>query len=448
MSRKTPRPIPPQPFSDPLFHYYRTRPSPLRTVVNSCGFPVPSPSRAEEFSVGAPSTSNAGSRPVSLQDRIDRSSSAASLPPPGVQSSWTGFGSLASLQERKLDTEQPNPCNNETRLLPTGYEGGIDNSFAEPYVDRADLHGESEVVQHNSFTDETRLLPTLCRADMGDSFVKPQVDQDNLRDAMSSPIAQPSTNSNDITQSQREKPLTDPNDISPSLPRSTFKVKPRQGFKKLFSKRKNNVQEEKKRIVPDGSMAIDFMTNQAMTHRAERQFIVGLKDCVSAAYGRSTASIAVQVTHGVIFAAERFHLSYILTIRALPEDLETSTASEAVNLIVDFVHKEISNPPDRGVINIASIPRGNSFWDMIIAGSRGQEQEIVRNFSDVTLGTLKDPEPEIEVPKHSTRKKVMKGLRSLKETAFQPRVSRRVESRRKPFLQSFFEAFNFEGLVG
>ena len=84
---------------------------------------------------------------------------------------------------------------------------------------------------------------------------------------------------------------------------------------------------------------------------------------MAAAFSRSRASITIAVTNGSIFPPERFESGYMVSIRALPKDLQVSTNSEALAVVRNYLQRELGVPPEAGFIHIASVPAGNSFWN-------------------------------------------------------------------------------------
>jgi hypothetical protein len=119
----------------------------------------------------------------------------------------------------------------------------------------------------------------------------------------------------------------------------------------------------------------------------EYAFVTDLSIFLSRRYSRSQDSIIVTVAHSacLVFAGT-WDPAYILTINALPSQLQTVTNKRNASLIAKNIDEGLGVPPNRGLIKFIPIPEDNFATDGKTSTMEIDELERENTSNNFNLG--------------------------------------------------------------
>ncbi|KAI9802157.1 MAG: hypothetical protein M1833_002078 [Piccolia ochrophora] len=130
-----------------------------------------------------------------------------------------------------------------------------------------------------------------------------------------------------------------------------------QYFNKAFAYREP-INSAREIVTRDSVIIADFKTNVIIDD--EYTIVTDLSCYLSARYHRPESSIVVNIAHsGCLLLGGSFDPAYILTITALPSQVQPATNKRNAILIQAFMAESLGVSCARGVVKFLSIPEGN-----------------------------------------------------------------------------------------
>ncbi|KAI9808118.1 MAG: hypothetical protein M1825_004575 [Sarcosagium campestre] len=130
-----------------------------------------------------------------------------------------------------------------------------------------------------------------------------------------------------------------------------------QYFAKAFAYREP-MDSARETITRDSVIMADFKTNVIVDD--EYTIVTELSCYLSARYHRPESSIVVNIDHsGCLLLGGSFEPAYILTITALPSQVQPATNKRNAILIQNFVEESLGVGSSRGIIKFVPIAEGN-----------------------------------------------------------------------------------------
>ncbi|KAH0547936.1 hypothetical protein GP486_008323 [Trichoglossum hirsutum] len=107
------------------------------------------------------------------------------------------------------------------------------------------------------------------------------------------------------------------------------------------------------------NVIVGFTQNQR-TVENEFAFVTGFSNQLSTRYQRPETSILIDVTHSAcMMLAGSFEPTYILTITALPANIQPATNKRNTALLQHWMAENLGVEPSRGIVKFAAIPEEN-----------------------------------------------------------------------------------------
>ncbi|GAB7353152.1 hypothetical protein MBLNU459_g3686t1 [Dothideomycetes sp. NU459] len=131
-----------------------------------------------------------------------------------------------------------------------------------------------------------------------------------------------------------------------------------QFFEEQFQYKDNSFGSARERIEKDSPVIAELRTNVIV--KDEFTLVTDMSYHLSTRYSRSESSIMINVDHSAcLLLAGSFEPAYILTISALPSQLQPTTNKRNAALIQSFMADILSVPPERGILRFKPIPEEN-----------------------------------------------------------------------------------------
>lgn len=153
-------------------------------------------------------------------------------------------------------------------------------------------------------------------------------------------------------------PTDDEMKNSANTPVSPMENKTRaQYFEEQFQY-KDNTSAIRDRIQSESPVVAELRTNVIV--KDEYTLVTDMSSQLSTRYARSESSLMINVDHSAcLLLAGSFEPAYILTIHALPSQLQPTTNKRNAALIQAFMADVLSVPPERGIIRFQPIAQEN-----------------------------------------------------------------------------------------
>ncbi|KAI8932624.1 hypothetical protein NX059_010122 [Plenodomus lindquistii] len=128
-----------------------------------------------------------------------------------------------------------------------------------------------------------------------------------------------------------------------------------QFYEDSFSYKDGIVSSARDRVTKDAPIVAELRTNVII--KDEYTLVTDLSHHLSTRYQRPEASIMITVTHSAcLLLGGSFEPTYILTINALPVQIQPTTNKRNAAMIQTFMAESIGVPPDRGIVKFIPIP--------------------------------------------------------------------------------------------
>jgi hypothetical protein len=128
-----------------------------------------------------------------------------------------------------------------------------------------------------------------------------------------------------------------------------------QFYEDQFSYKDTIASSARERVTKDAPIVAELRTNVII--KDEYTLVTDLSHHLSTRYQRPEASIMITVNHSAcLLLGGSFEPTYILTINALPVQLQPTTNKRNAALIQTFMAESIGVSPDRGVVKFVPIP--------------------------------------------------------------------------------------------
>ncbi|KAF2124837.1 Tautomerase/MIF [Dothidotthia symphoricarpi CBS 119687] len=151
-----------------------------------------------------------------------------------------------------------------------------------------------------------------------------------------------------ITALSQERPGT----------RGTTASRRAQYYEGQFAYKDGTASSARDRVIKDAPIVVSLKTNVII--KDEYTLVTDLSHHLSTRYQRPEASIMITVNHSAcLLLGGSFEPTYILTINALPVQLQPTTNKRNAALIQNFMCESIGVPADRGILKFAPIQEEN-----------------------------------------------------------------------------------------
>ncbi|EDU43242.1 MIF domain containing protein [Pyrenophora tritici-repentis Pt-1C-BFP] len=128
-----------------------------------------------------------------------------------------------------------------------------------------------------------------------------------------------------------------------------------QFYEDQFSYKDGIVSSARERVTKDAPIVAELRTNVIIND--EYTLVTDLSHHLSMRYQRPETSIMITVNHSAcLLLGGSFEPTYILTINALPVQVQPTTNKRNASLIQTFMAESIGVSPDRGIIKFIPIP--------------------------------------------------------------------------------------------
>lgn len=128
-----------------------------------------------------------------------------------------------------------------------------------------------------------------------------------------------------------------------------------QFFDDSFAYKEGTASTARERVTKDAPIVAELRTNVII--KDEYTLVTDLSHHLSTRYQRPEASIMITVNHSAcLLLGGSFEPTYIMTINALPVQLQPTTNKRNAALIQTFMAESIGVMPDRGIVKFLPIP--------------------------------------------------------------------------------------------
>ncbi|RMZ73101.1 MIF domain containing [Pyrenophora seminiperda CCB06] len=128
-----------------------------------------------------------------------------------------------------------------------------------------------------------------------------------------------------------------------------------QFYEDQFSYKDGIASSARERVTKDAPIVAELRTNVIIND--EYTLVTDLSHHLSVRYQRPETSIMITVAHSAcLLLAGSFEPTYILTINALPVQVQPTTNKRNASLIQTFMAESIGVSPDRGIVKFIPIP--------------------------------------------------------------------------------------------
>ncbi|EUC49493.1 hypothetical protein COCMIDRAFT_84541 [Bipolaris oryzae ATCC 44560] len=149
-----------------------------------------------------------------------------------------------------------------------------------------------------------------------------------------------------------------PRETAPHAPGSLRPMTSRaraQFYESQFVDRGSNTSSARDRVTKDAPIVAELRTNVII--KDEYTLVTDLSHHLSTRYQRPETSIMITVNHSAcLLLGGSFEPTYVLTINALPVQVQPTTNKRNAALIQTFMAESIGVPSDRGIIKFVPIP--------------------------------------------------------------------------------------------
>lgn len=147
--------------------------------------------------------------------------------------------------------------------------------------------------------------------------------------------------------------VQDVDDTAGALPTRTSRSRA-QFYEDQFSYKEGIASSARERVIKDAPIVAELRTNVII--KDEYTLVTDLSHHLSTRYQRPEASIMITVNHSAcLLLGGSFEPTYILTINALPVQLQPTTNKRNAALIQAFMTESIGVAPDRGILKFVPI---------------------------------------------------------------------------------------------
>ncbi|KAF2261748.1 Tautomerase/MIF [Lojkania enalia] len=159
-----------------------------------------------------------------------------------------------------------------------------------------------------------------------------------------------------------------------------------QYFEDSFAYKEDSTSSARERVTKDAPIVAELRTNVII--KDEYTLVTDLSHHLSLRYQRPESSIMITVNHSAcLLLGGSFEPTYILTINALPIQVQPTTNKRNAALIQAFMAESIGVPMDRGIIKFISIPEESLATNGITI--RGEIERLERQQADENGSNLK-----------------------------------------------------------
>ncbi|KAF2657630.1 Tautomerase/MIF [Lophiostoma macrostomum CBS 122681] len=128
-----------------------------------------------------------------------------------------------------------------------------------------------------------------------------------------------------------------------------------QYFEEQFAYKDDSTSSARDRVIKDAPIIADLRTNVII--KDEYTLVTDLSHHLSQRYQRPETSIMITVNHSAcLLLGGSFEPTYVLTISALPQQVQPTTNKRNASLIQAFMFESIGVHPERGVLKFVPIP--------------------------------------------------------------------------------------------
>ncbi|KAL5116073.1 hypothetical protein ACEQ8H_005969 [Pleosporales sp. CAS-2024a] len=128
-----------------------------------------------------------------------------------------------------------------------------------------------------------------------------------------------------------------------------------QFYEDSFAYKEGHGHSARERVTKDAPIVAELRTNVII--KDEYTLVTDLSHHLSTRYQRPEASIMITVNHSAcLLLGGSFEPTYVLTINALPVQLQPTTNKRNAALIQNFMCESIGVTPDRGIVKFVAIP--------------------------------------------------------------------------------------------
>ncbi|CAG5142824.1 uncharacterized protein ALTATR162_LOCUS1231 [Alternaria atra] len=159
-----------------------------------------------------------------------------------------------------------------------------------------------------------------------------------------------------------------------------------QFYEDQFSYKDSIASSARERVTKDAPIVAELRTNVII--KDEYTLVTDLSHHLSTRYQRPEASIMITVNHSAcLLLGGSFEPTYMLTINALPVQLQPTTNKRNASLIQTFMAESIGVSPDRGVVKFVPIPEESLAMNGMTV--LGEIERLERQQADETGSNIK-----------------------------------------------------------
>ncbi|KAF1914611.1 Tautomerase/MIF superfamily [Ampelomyces quisqualis] len=131
-----------------------------------------------------------------------------------------------------------------------------------------------------------------------------------------------------------------------------------QYYQDSFAYKEGHGSSARERVIKDAPIVAELRTNVII--KDEYTLVTDLSHHLSTRYQRPEASIMITVNHSAcLLLGGSFEPTYVLTINALPVQLQPTTNKRNAALVQAFMHESIGVTPDRGIVKFVAVHEEN-----------------------------------------------------------------------------------------